>query len=665
MIIGTAGHVDHGKTALVRALTGIDTDRLKEERARGISIELGFAYRPVAPGLTLGFVDVPGHERFVHTMVAGAAGIDLALLVVAGDDGIMPQTLEHLAILELLGVGRGIVVITKADRVSPGRLDEVSGAIRELLSRTPLAGAPLLPVSALTGAGIEALLGELVKAAAQKSARPADARFRLAVDRVFSLPGVGLVVTGTVLSGVARLNDRLCVSPGGLPVRVRSIHAQNAQAERATAGERCALNLVGPGVSREALRRGDMILEPALHAPTDRIDARLQVLPTEPKGLSQWFPVRLHHAAAEVGARIVLLDGEHLPARGSALVQIVLERPIAAAAQDRFVIRDVSAQRTIGGGRFLDLRPPLRRRRTPQRRAQLQAQAMADPRAAFGRLLETAPYAWDLAAFARDRALSAAATAQLVSELRPVILEAAEARLALSAARFRELCGELIGQVAAFHGLHPDRQGIGFEQLRMALGVRLTPAALVAALGHEGLAGQLVRAGGFVRSAAHAVRLLPQDEAAWTRIAPLLNGDRRFRPPRVRDIAAELGEPEDQIRRLLSLAGREGRVDQVAHDHFFLRATVAEMVEIARSVAATQPGGVFTAAQVRDRLSNGRKVTIQILEFFDRLGITRQRGDQRRFREAYAAVPGLTAPPSPFIPGRDSSPVGRSDFKSD
>ncbi|HUA88523.1 MAG TPA: selenocysteine-specific translation elongation factor, partial [Steroidobacteraceae bacterium] len=264
MIIGTAGHVDHGKTALVRALTGIDTDRLKEERLRGISIELGFAYRPVAPGLTLGFVDVPGHERFVHTMVAGAGGIDLALLVVAADDGIMPQTLEHLAILDLLGVGRGIVAVTKADRVSPGRLDEVSGAIRELLSRTPLADAPLLPVSALTGAGIEALFGELVKAAAQKSARPSDARFRLAVDRVFSLPGVGLVVTGTALSGVARVDDRLCVSPAGLAVRVRSIHAQNAQAERATAGERCALNLVGPGVSREALRRGDMILEPAV-----------------------------------------------------------------------------------------------------------------------------------------------------------------------------------------------------------------------------------------------------------------------------------------------------------------------------------------------------------------------------------------------------------------
>ncbi|RDW14578.1 selenocysteine-specific translation elongation factor, partial [Paracoccus thiocyanatus] len=355
MIVGTAGHIDHGKSALVRSLTGIETDRLAEEQARGITIELGFAYADLGGGGVTGFVDVPGHEKFVHTMLAGAGGIDLALLVVAADDGIMPQTREHLAILDLLGISRGMVALTKSDLAPPDRIAALTAEIAELLAPTGLAGAPVFPVSSLTGAGIDALRAALVQAEAQTAARAAEARFRMAIDRSFTLAGAGTVVTGTVLSGRIAPGDHLVISPRGLPARVRDIRAQNRKAEAGLAGQRCALNLAGDGVTREAIHRGDVALDPMLHAPTQRIDVMLRVLGSEPKPLATWFPARLHLGAAETGARIVPLEGPLAPGE-EGLAQLVLDRPLAAILGERFILRDVSARRTIGGGRLIDLR---------------------------------------------------------------------------------------------------------------------------------------------------------------------------------------------------------------------------------------------------------------------------------------------------------------------
>ncbi len=258
VIIGTAGHIDHGKTALVRALTGVDTDRLKEEKARGISIDLGFAYLPSPGGSVLGFVDVPGHEKFIHNMLAGATGIDFVLLVVAADDGIMPQTREHLAIIDLLGITRGIVALTKADLVDAARRAEVVSAITRALAATGLAGAEIVPVSAITGEGVDDLRARLFGFSQAIDARSARGRFRMAVDRSFTLAGAGTVVTGTVLSGAVSVGDRVTVSPAGLVARVRSIHAQNRATERGVAGQRCALNLTGDGVSKEAVARGEI-----------------------------------------------------------------------------------------------------------------------------------------------------------------------------------------------------------------------------------------------------------------------------------------------------------------------------------------------------------------------------------------------------------------------
>ena len=432
MIVGTAGHIDHGKTALVRALTGVNTDRLQEEKARGISIDLGFAYLPTPEGSVLGFVDVPGHERFVRNMLAGATGIDFVLLVVAADDGMMPQTVEHLAIVSLLGIERGLVALTKIDLVSPERVAEAKLEIETALSATAMLIAEVVPVSSVTRIGIDSLRDKLFGAARSFGRRAAAGRFRLAVDRCFTLAGTGTVVTGTVLSGSIAVGDRVMISPSGREGHVRSIHAQNRPAKIGQAGDRCALNLSGRDIYKDAIARGDVVLDPVLHAPADRIDASLRILPTELKRVRQWTPVRLHHAAADVGARIVPLADETIAPGAQAMVQLVLERPIAAAVGDSFVLRDTSGQRTLGGGRFLDLRAPARKRRRPERLAQLEAHASADPQRAVAALLGLPPGFADLSTFSRDWALSDVEVELLVAETGAVRLVHADGVLALA-----------------------------------------------------------------------------------------------------------------------------------------------------------------------------------------------------------------------------------------
>ena len=379
MIVATAGHVDHGKTALVRALTGVDTDRLPEERKRGLTIDLGFAYRALDDDHVLGFVDVPGHERFVRNMLAGVGSIDLALVVVAADDGVMPQTREHTAILDLLGVTECIAVVSKVDKVDTARADEVAEEVEALLSATGMRGAEVRCVSAMSGAGIDALSGALRERALGIAARAANGRFRLCVDRAFMLRGAGLVVTGTVHAGVASTGERLVVTPSGYEARIRGIHAQDRPAGRARAGERCALNLAGRDIESGAIARGDWIVDRALHAPSDRIDARLRVLADEPRALRHWTPVHAHLAAAHSTARVAVLGSGSIAPGDSGRVQIVLDQPIHALAGDRIVIRDQSATRTMGGGAVIDPFSPKRGRARPARLAWLDAIELRGP----------------------------------------------------------------------------------------------------------------------------------------------------------------------------------------------------------------------------------------------------------------------------------------------
>jgi selenocysteine-specific elongation factor len=668
MIIGTAGHIDHGKTSLVRALTGVDTDRLKEEKVRGISIDLGFAYLPSPHGSVLGFVDVPGHERFVHNMLAGATGIDFVLLAIAADDGVMQQTVEHLDIVELLGIEHGIVALTKSDLADEFRRDGVRADITRLLAPTRLAGSEIIPVSVLTGEGIPELRDSLFQAGNAHRQRRASGRFRLAVDRCFTLAGAGTVVTGTVLSGAVSVGDRVIISPSGLAARVRSIHAQNRAAEQGRAGERCALNLAGEGIGKDAIERGDIVLDPALHAPTARIDAELRLLSTERKPVGQWMPVRLHHTAAEIGARIVLLGDEPVPPGGEARVQLVLDKPIAAAVGDRFVVRDTTAQRTIGGGSFLDLRAPARKRRVPERLAQLDACAIADSQKALAALLSSPPHFVDLIAFARDRTLAESEIEAITEHLAIKRIVTPTTSFALSAPGWLRFKQSLIATLAAFHLGNPDLPGLGIERLRLQIEPRLVVPAFLSALQDLARAHEVALDGAWVRLPGHQVKLTPQDEDIWYEIQPLLSAADRFRPPRVRDICAMLSITESEVRRLMKLLGRMGRLDEVAHDHFFLRETMAEIVAIIVDIVEQEPGVEFSATQLRDRLDNGRKVAIQILEFLDRHGVTLRHGDLRRINkhriDLFGRPPDKAVKPEQDDHGRESSLVGRPDFKS-
>jgi selenocysteine-specific elongation factor len=367
-----------------------------------------------------------------------------------------------------------------------------------------------------------------------------------------------------------------------------------------------------------------------LHAPTDRIDAALRLAPGEAAPLRQWLAVRLHHAATEVGAHVVRLDDEPVPAGGATMVQFVLDRMVAAGAGDRFVIRDAAGRRTLGGGRFLDLRAPARKRRTAERRGQLQALALQDPASVLRALLAAPPHHVDWSALCRDHALSPAQAQALAAELDLVILGSADGATALLPGAWAAFASALEAALSAFHADHPDLQGMARDRLRLMLAPRLPAPAFAAALQKLACKEGVALDGAFVRLASHTVCLTEADEALWSEIAPLLGDAARFRPPRVRDIGDTLGRPEGEIRRLCKLCARLGRVDEVAHDHFFLRGTVWEMAQITADLSARASDGAFTAAQFRDQLDNGRKVAIQILDFFDRHGLTLRRGDLRR-----------------------------------
>ncbi len=638
MIIGTAGHVDHGKTALVRALTGVDADRLPEEKRRGMTIDLGFAYRPIAGAAegerVLGFVDVPGHERFVHNMLAGATGIDFVLLVVAADDGPMPQTCEHLDILSLLDLERGVVALTKADLVSPERLAAATAEVRRLLARSTLRDAEIVPVSSVTGQGIAALEALLRRAAAADCRREPQGGFRLAIDRSFVLSGIGIVVTGTVVAGRIAVGDPAVVTPSGVTVRVRGLHADNRAAPEGCAGQRCALNLAGPQLERDRVPRGAWVTAPPLHAPTDRIDARLRLLDQDLRPLRAGLNLNLHLATARVAARLLPLAGAALPPGAAAPVELVLERPIAAWRGDRFILRDASASRTLGGGVVLDPFPPARGRRRPERLAALAALARPQPAEALSALLEATPAGVDLDRFAAASGLTSAEALAAAGKAGARLLkaDAQHAGFAVAPARFAVLRREIEAALAAHHRKSPQSPGLELDRLRAALNERLPPAvlsALVAALVGD---RTLARRGAAIHLPSHAAALPESEARLWVQIRRRLD-ETGFDPPWVRDFARELKVSEGAARQLMKRLAQMGELVEIVPDRFYRRRTVQQMVATLAEISAAADGGAVTAAAFRDRIGTGRKLAILILEFFDRSGITARRGDLRTIRQ--------------------------------
>lgn len=634
MIVGTAGHIDHGKTLLVKALTGVETDRLKEEKARGITIELGFAYIPVPGsetaerpgGDTLGFVDVPGHERFVHTMLAGAASIDFAMLVVAANDGVMPQTREHIQILDLLGIREGLVALNKVDLVDADRRTDVEGQIRAVLAGTTLEGCDIVPVSAATGSGVAELKARLLDEAASRPERAIHGAFRLAVDRSFTVQGAGTVVTGAVQSGKATVSDTLLALPARKELRLRSLHAQGKAAQSGFAGQRCALNVAG--VERDVVARGHWIVDPAHAAMTQRFDASFRLLGSEPRPLRTWSPVHLHLGTSAVEARIVLLDGERLAPGARALVQIVADQPLPLRHGDRFVLRDAAAERTIGGGSVIDPRAPQRKRRTPERKLLLEALAIEEPAMALEKLLTLQPGIVDLSAFIVDRGLLETEVAPVLELIEPEAASHEGIRHVALKDTVDALGSKVTAALTAYHAAHPELAGMPPDQLRLKLEPRLTRSvfgALVAMLTSRG--GIAVQAGA-IRLPSHSSSLGAADQKLWERIEKLIEAD-KFRPPQVREMSESLGQPLTNVRKLCKTMARIGTLVEIATDRFFLRSALAELGGIATELAEQSPVKSFTAAEFKDRVGCGRNVGIQVLEHFDRRGLTARKGEVR------------------------------------
>ncbi|EYC50125.1 translation elongation factor [Hylemonella gracilis str. Niagara R] len=682
MIVGTAGHIDHGKTTLVRALTGVDTDRLKEEKARGISIELGYAYIPL-PQTTgedarevLGFIDVPGHEKFVHTMAAGVAGIAHALLVVAADDGVMPQTREHLAIALLLGVREGSIALTKTDRVDAARIATVRAELQALLAGTPLAGAALFETTATRDGdpGVAALRAHLFERARAHAARPDDGLFRLAVDRVFTLAGQGTVVTGTVFGGTARIGDSLRHSASGQLARVRSIHAQNRASASGHAGQRVALALAG--IEKDAIQRGDWIADaPALRA-TRRMDVRLQLLPGAE--IRAWTPVHVHLGAAHHLAHAVPLEGDLVrhgdsqrntdtadqpsdaPAAKGTRVQLVFDADVYATAGDRYILRNAQASRTLGGGQVLDPYAPERKRRSPARLAWLDALQAALHDGGLAPLLDHAPHGLTrnhLALLLGRPPESLAWPADVLA------LPLAEGdALLVATAHWQGLRAQVLDALTRLHTQSPDEPGVNAARLRRMALPNLNAATqaqgdalwqgLLAALLAE---GALAQSGAWLHLPTHRVELSAAEQTLAERLLPALRGAspvEGYDPPWVRDLARDFQVGEEVVRQLLRKLARQGALHQVVKDLFYsaermdeLAALIARLAVEAASgpaqesvdaVAVPATQGAVEAARFRDATGLGRKRAIQVLEYFDRVGYT------RRVRDAHLLRPGVS-----------------------
>ncbi|MGE0748112.1 MAG: selenocysteine-specific translation elongation factor [Rhodospirillales bacterium] len=640
MIVATAGHVDHGKTLLVRALTGVDTDRLPEEKKRQMTIDLGFAYLPApgaAPGEAIGFVDVPGHERFVRNMLCGVAGIDFVLFVVAADDGPMPQTREHLAILDLLGVAAGAAVITKADRVPPARAAAVAEEVRALLAPTPLAGAPAFAVSALTGEGMDALRRHLAAARLTLAARRTDGNFRLAIDRCFTVVGAGLVVTGTAVSGTVRAGDAVRLLSDGQEVRVRAIRAHDAPADGGHAGQRLALNLAGPNLDKDRVARGDWIVAGPVPGAARKIDARLRVLETESRPLAHWTPVHVHLGAAEATGRIAVLEGGAIAPGGSALVQLVLDRPIGALAGDRFVVRDQSAQRTLGGGRVIDVFPPARGRARPDRLAFLAAMETADHAAALARLLDEGVLGIDLARFGAARNLTPEESTAVFGTVAMTRVRREGIDQGFAPCHWDSLRETVLAALADWHRRHPGVAGVSEDRLAATAGLRLPAAVALAVAGELARAGTIAREGRTVHLPAHRAKMEPADAARWKRVAPLLQAG-GVSPPAVGEIALKIGEPPPKVEQLLVRAGRLGLVVRISPNRFLPPAALQALAEKAEALAAAAPGELLTVIGFREGAGIGRNLAVEVLEHFDRIKLTRRIGDGRKLLRPAAGL---------------------------
>lgn len=619
-VIGTAGHVDHGKSSLVRAITGIDPDRLAEEKAREMTIELGFAWFQLPSGREVSVVDVPGHERFIKNMLAGVGGLDAAVLVIAADEGVMPQTVEHLAILDLLGVSRGVVALTKLDLVDDEWLALVSEEVREALAGTALADAPLLPVSSRTRAGLDALLGTLDEVLVDEAARPDVGIPRLHVDRVFTVQGFGTVVTGTLLDGALRVGQSVVVQPRGLHARVRGLQSHKQKHEQVSPGRRVAVNL--SGVDFGDIRRGDTVTAPGI-APTVRFDARVRVLAGAPGALEHGKPIEVFAGTAEAAATVVVVGQDDIALGAEGYAQLRTDAPLTLVRGERFILRHPSPSATIGGGVVLDAHPRRHRRLDPLALAGMEALERGDPMDVIAAALERSgpvPPA-RLAAAVGDAAgavPSLVASGSLVQAGRQ---DQAGGVLLFTNGQWRSAVNKLLAVLSAYHGEFPLRQGMPREELKSRLRMdSRTFSAVTQSLAAEHRVnemGALVSAGGFRVELAGAAA-----QEADRVMRALTSGG--FTPPSSTELEAD---PE-----VLAALVTQGRLVRLDETLYYPVSTYTEMVD--KILRALDARGSITVAETRDLFGASRKYALALLEHLDREKLTERRGDARVRRSA-------------------------------
>jgi selenocysteine-specific elongation factor len=630
VVVGTAGHIDHGKTSLVKALTGTDTDRLPEEKARGITIDLGFAFLEEPDGLTIEVVDVPGHERFIKNMLAGVGGIDVAMLVIAADEGVMPQTREHFGICSLLHIRSGLVVLTKTDLVEPDWLELVREDIAGLVRGTFLDGCPIVAVSAKTGEGIGELRATLRDLALRVPSRGTDHLPRLPIDRVFTIKGFGTVVTGTLMAGRLRVDERVEVFPAGVQAKVRGLQTHGHTVEQSSAGQRTAVNL--QGVERLAVERGNVVGLPGTLVPSELVDGTLELLADAPRPLKTRDRVRVHTGTSEIMARVLLLDRQQLEPGDSTLVRLRLEGPLVALPGDRFVIRSYSPMVTIGGGTLLDIAPPRFKRKAPALIAHLTLLREESPEAvveehvrhAGGGGVRVAPLSGRVP-FGPERLRGLLDALQGDGRIVAIDRDWFVHREALSTLREKT-----VAALEQFHRASPLRPGMSREELRGRAGGpdERVYAHLLGALEGEGL---LRSDRDKVRLASHEVRLSPEQQKAADRL------EQEFltaaaAPPSPEEALARAGQSGDEEHELFQVLLEARKLVRVKESLYFhaqaLEAIQDKLVGLLRERKEIGPG------DIKDLLGISRKYAIPLLEFFDARRVTARVGERRVLRGA-------------------------------
>ncbi len=630
IIIGTAGHIDHGKTALVKALTGTDTDRLKEEQQRGITIDIGFASLSLANETEAGIIDVPGHEKFVKNMLAGVSGIDIAILVIAADEGIMPQTEEHLAICDLLQIPRGVVALTKTDLVDGEWLEMVTEEVREGLKGTFLQDAPIVPVSSKTGAGLDALRQALSDVASQVQERGADGVLRLPIDRVFTIKGFGTVVTGTLISGVVTNEQPVEILPERIMTRVRNIQVHDAPVERAYAGQRTAINL--HGVEKRTIERGNILSVPNLLTPTYMLDAYLKLTPKAARPLKYRSRVRLHHGTSEILARVILFDREELLPGESAYVQFRCETPLIALARDRYIIRSYSPVITIGGGEILYLHPGKHKRSSAlvSRMATLHHGELEDVLARYVEDAEFTPIS-----AGRIAGMIAAPPARIregMERLRQqgvAIAVPGQADEMIHATHYQQARQRLLQYVEEFHAQFPLKSGMTKEELRKKLPAALPQILFQRLLEELGAEGALDVEQNLIRRQAHRISLTPKQQHIKETLERIYL-DARFQPPNKKDALQKIGAPEKEGDAMFSVLLTEKILLRVENDLYYHHKVFAEMT--ARIVEHLKQHQEISIGDVKNLFDISRKYSVPVMAYLDAENITLRKGDIRILR---------------------------------